>query len=195
MVMKWFSKKPKLVFSEISLTENAKLFIRSTPEQFRTSRLVSFEREVTGASWPKLDANGISKEIDSIIVSLGAVSGLRIFKVISQNELLVKLFVNRLLEIVNSFMFEIGRCLISDNPLSRKSLETLNDLRGKCEKISEEISTELKDFLNTPSDAPHLKEWSLLMQTRLNVAEMGNQLQVQMLRTADYIDAHLEGKG
>jgi hypothetical protein len=159
------------------------------------SRLVSFEREVTGESWPKLDAIGISKEIDSIIVSLGAVSGLRIFNIISRDKLLVELFVNRLLEIVNSFMIEIGRSLLSDNPLSRESLKTLNDLRGKCEKITEEISTELRDFLNTPSGEPHLNEWSSLMRTRLNVAEMGDQLMTEMLRTADYIDANFEGKG
>jgi hypothetical protein len=195
LVMKWFSKGPKLEFSEISLSENAKLFIRSTPEQFRMNRLVSFEREVTGASWPKLDANGISKEIDSIIVSLGAVSGLRIFKVISRDELLVELFVNRLLEIVNGFMIEVGGCLLSDNPLSRKSLETLKDLLSKCEKICEEISSELKDLLNSPSGALHSKEWMMLMLTRKNVVEMSIQLKVQMLRTADYIDAHLEGKG
>ncbi len=192
--MRWFSREPKLEFSEISLSENAKLFIRSTPEQFRMVRLVSFERDVTGASWPKLDANGISREIDSALISLGAVSGLKMFKAVSQDELLVELFVNRLLEMVNGFIIEIGQSLLSVKPLSRKSLETLNDLLGKCQKICEEISTELKDFLNSPSEASHLKEWSSLMQCRLKIVEIDNHIKVQMLRTADYIDAHLEGK-
>ena len=190
--MKWFTRKPKLEFSEIELSEGAELFIRSTPEHFRLGSFTTFQRGVRLESYPKLDARGIAAAMDSILVSQGAVSGRKIFQTVGHDALLTELLVNRLCELLNSFYLEILNGLNSERALSRRSLELFKDLENKSTKLCKEFIEELNAPSNTPSGAPHARELASLMKLLALSIEVGKQLMVQMGRTADYIDEHLD---
>lgn len=186
--MKWFSKKPKLEFAEIDLSEKAELFCRSTPEHFRMGSLTTFERGVKQESYPKLDARGIAAAMDSILVSQGAVSGRKIFHIVGKDELLTELLINRLSELIQTFYLEIVNKLSSEKPLSRRSLDLLRDLEKKSTKLCKEFIEELNAPSNTPSGAPHAHELASLMKLLSLSIKVGKELIVQMERTADYID-------
>ena len=190
--MGWFKKKTKLKFTEVQLSDKALLFIRSTPEHFRLSRLVSFDRDVHRESYPKLDAKGIAEAMDSIIISQGAVSAQKIFDIVSRDGLLTELFVNRLVENVASLHLEVATALQSETPLSRKSLEQLSALLDGSMAFCGIVLEALKNPTDTPSGEVHVTEFVALFKLYRTCIDMQKHLMQQMSRTADYIDSYLE---
>jgi hypothetical protein len=187
----WFKKKAKLEFTEVQLSDKALLFIHSTPEHFRLGSLVTFDRDIHGESYPKLDARGIAAAMDSIIISQGAVSAQKIFDIVSRDGLMTELFVNRLVENIASLQLEVGTALESETPLSRKSLEQLSELMNGLQSFCGIVLDALKDPINTPSGEVHVTEFVALMKLYKTCIEMRKHLMQQMSRTADYIDSYL----
>jgi hypothetical protein len=173
------------------LSDKALLFIHSTPEHFRLGSLVTFDRDIHGESYPKLDARGIAAAMDSIIISQGAVSAQKIFDIVSRDGLMTELFVNRLVENIASLQLEVGTALESETPLSRKSLEQLSELMNGLQSFCGIVLDALKDPINTPSGEVHVTEFVALMKLYKTCIEMRKHLMQQMSRTADYIDSYL----